>query len=246
MGSTRLPGKVLLELNRRPVLEYVVRRCQAAARVDRVVVATSELPEDDAIEDWCAAAAVDCVRGSSDDVLARFVAAAKAFPCSNVVRITADCPLIDPGIIDAALALHQATGADYTSNEVPPTYPIGFDVEVVKTNILNEVAKIATLQSHREHVTLYIRENLDKFKVVNLEAGINEKNYRLTIDRPEDYLALKALLAMFPPDEMLFSFYQILDKMRRHPELTQINSGIDRFEGVKKSAKSENRKLSWE
>jgi spore coat polysaccharide biosynthesis protein SpsF len=246
MGSSRLPGKVLLPLNGRPVLEYVVRRSAAAARVGNVVVATSDLSEDDTIENWCRENGVTWIRGSSDDVLGRYLHAEKRYPCQNIVRITADCPLVDPGIIDSMLALHQSTGADYTSNEVPPTFPVGFDVEVVKTSVLKKVDALATLKSHREHVTLYIREHTSDFKILNLDSGLSKNDARLTLDRPEDYDALKALLAYFPKDEILFSFYQIMRLMRANPEIAKINSDIDRFEGLKKSIKAEKRKLKWQ
>ncbi len=246
MGSSRLPGKVLLPLNGRPVLEYVVRRSAAAARVENVVVATSDHSEDDAIEEWCGKNSVDCVRGSSDDVLDRYILTEKLFPCENIVRITADCPLVDPGIIDAILALHEYAGTDYTSNEVPPTFPIGFDVEVVKTSILKRVDESASLKSHREHVTLYIREHVSDFSIANLESGLTEIGVRLTLDRSEDYRALKALFEHFSSDEMLFSFYKIMDVIARHPEIIRINSNIDRFEGLKKSVAQEHRKLSWD
>jgi spore coat polysaccharide biosynthesis protein SpsF len=246
MGSTRLPGKVLLPLGQSTVLDYVVYRSSCAARVDRVVVATSDQPEDDAIERWCAENEVFCVRGSSDDVLSRYLLAEENFPCDNIVRITADCPLVDPGIIDSILALHEATDSDYTSNEVPPTYPAGFDTEVVKTEVLRKIGEIAELKSHREHVTLYIRENTDRFKITNQTSAISKGDLRLTLDRPEDYEALKALLAKFPTDDRMFSFYKILETLEKYPEIAGINSGIDRFEGVKKSAREESRKLAWD
>lgn len=245
MGSSRLPGKVLLPLNGKPVLEYVVCRAAAAAKVGRVVVATSDHSEDDAIEKWCFEHKVDCVRGSSDDVLARFLLAQELFPCENIVRITADCPLIDPGIIDSVLALHHETGADYSSNVVPPTFPIGFDTEVIKTSVLKDVAKIAELKSHREHVTLYVRENVQKFKIVNLDSGLPDQGYRLTLDRPEDYEALKAVFALLGTAPFLASFYQIIALLEVHPEIVAINSSIDRFEGLKKTLKSEHRKMPW-
>lgn len=246
MGSSRLPGKVLLPLNGRPVLEYVVRRSAAAARVENVVVATSDHSEDDAIEEWCRKNSVDCVRGSSDDVLARYLLAEQLFPCENIVRVTADCPLVDPGIIDAILALHCQAGADYSSNVVPPTFPVGFDAEAVRTFTLKKVSESAILKSHREHVTLYIREHVSDFTVVNLESGLSKIDARLTLDRPEDYQALKTLFEHFSSDEMLFSFYKIMDVIARHPEIMQINSNIDRFEGVKKAVAQEHRKLSWD
>ncbi len=246
MGSTRLPGKVLLPLHGRPVLDWVVRRSESAYQVNRAVVATSELAEDDAIVEWCKDNGVTCVRGSSDDVLARFLHTVELFPCDNVVRITADCPLVDPGIIDSILALHLEAGADYSSNEVPPTFPVGFDTEVIKTDVLNKIGKLAALKSHREHVTLYVRENTADFKIVNLDSTIDGRKMRLTLDRPEDYQVLQDLMRYLSPVDHLFSYYQILQVVRNHPEILQANSGIDQFEGVKKSARSENRKLAWE
>lgn len=246
MGSTRLPGKVLLPLNGRPVLEYVVRRCSAATAVENVVVATSEMPDDDAIENWCKENDVPCVRGSSDDVLGRYLLAAEKYPCANIIRITADCPLVDPGIVDSILTLHHATDADYTSNVVPPTFPVGFDVEVVKASVLKKIGNLAKLKSHREHVTLYVRENLEKFRVVNLDYALADRRARLTLDRPEDYQALKSLFKHFPPAEILFSFYKIMQILAENPHILELNAEVDRFEGVKKSAESEKRKLAWE
>ncbi|MEW6709534.1 MAG: glycosyltransferase family protein [Candidatus Riflebacteria bacterium] len=246
MGSTRLPGKVLLPLYGRPVLDWVVKRSESAYQVSRAVVATSELAEDDAIVEWCNDNGVACVRGSSEDVLARFLRTVELFPCDNVVRITADCPLVDPGIIDSILALHLEAGADYSSNEVPPTFPVGFDTEVIKTDVLNKIGKLATLKSHREHVTLYVRENTTNFKIVNLDSTIDGRKMRLTLDRPEDYQVLQDLMQHLSPVDHLFSYYQILQVVRNHPEILQANSGIDQFEGVKKSARGENRKLAWE
>ncbi len=246
MGSTRLPGKVLLELNKRPVLEYVVRRAAAAALVNRVVVATSENTEDDQIADWCQKNNVLCVRGSSENVLARYLLAEKMYNCDNIIRVTADCPLIDPGIIDALLSLHNCTAADYTANEIPPTFPAGFDAEVVKTSILKHVGEVASLKSHKEHVTLYIRENTNEFRVVNLDSGIDGRKIRLTLDHPEDYEVLQQLFARFNHDDWLFSYYQIMQMIQRFPEIIALNSGIDRFEGAKKSAARENRKLAWQ
>lgn len=246
MGSSRLPGKVLLPLNGRPVLEYVVRRSAAAVKIENIVVATTDHPEDDAIEEWCRENSVDCVRGSSEDALDRYLLTAKLFPCENIVRVTADCPLVDPGIIDTILALHCQAKADYTSNVAPPTFPVGFDVEAIRTSTLKKVSELTTLQSHREHVTLYIREHLSDFVVSNLESGLSNIEARLTLDHPEDYQVLKNLFEYFPSNLMLFSFYEIMDVIARHPTIVHINSHIDRYEGVKKAVAKEHRKLSWD
>ncbi|MDD3146106.1 MAG: glycosyltransferase family protein [Candidatus Riflebacteria bacterium] len=246
MGSTRLPGKTLLPLGGRPVIEHVIRRSSAAMLVDRVVVATTDQSEDDQVADWCNRHAIHCIRGSSADVLARYLKAISEFPCSNVIRITADCPLIDPGIIDALLCLHAGQGCDYTANVIPPTFPIGFDAEVIRAETLQQLDGSASLTSHREHVTLFIRENLARFKTANLSFGQNFENVRLTLDRDADFQLLARVFAHFASSSELFSFYQVMDFLSQNPELVAINSGIDRFEGVKKSAAGENRRLQWE
>lgn len=246
MGSTRLPGKTMMLLAGLPVLEHVVRRSSAAMLVNRVVVATTDLPGDDELERWCAENAVPCVRGSSEDVLARYILAVEKFPCENLVRITADCPLIDPGIIDALLSLHLDGNKDYTANVIPPTFPVGFDAEVVKSDVLRQVGEKATLNSHREHVTLYIRENLERFAVANLSYGKNYEHIRLTLDRDADYQLLQAVFAHFAASLPLFSFYQVMDFLLQNEHLIKINAQVDRFEGMNKSAAAENRKLKWQ
>ncbi len=243
LGSTRLPGKVLLPLAGLPVLAHVVNRCRCALKVERVVVATTDLPQDDQIEQWCHENEVALVRGSSDDVLARYMLAIDLFPCQNVVRVTADCPLTDPAILDAMLFLHELQDADYTSNVVPSTFPAGFDAEVVKCDSLKRVDSIAKMQSHREHVTLYIRENTSQFKVANLEYCSDFEHFRLTLDRPEDYEVLKLVFNHFSNCAQPVSLYQVLGFLNENQEIVKINAATDRFEGARKSAEQENRSL---
>jgi len=244
LGSTRLPGKVLLDLSGMPILGHVVRRARAASRIDRVIVATTIQAEDDAVADWCDSAGVACFRGAPLDVLDRYVACIDEWPCRRLVRITADCPLIDPGVIDDAVAMHESGSFDYVSDIHPPTFPHGLDIEVVSAELLKTVWKEATLPSHREHVTLFIRENRERFRFGNVTFGRDASRYRVTVDRPEDYEFMKALLALIPPGTELPSLYEILRLLEAHPEIVAINSGQDRYEGAKRSAKAEGRTLS--
>lgn len=144
------------------------------------------------------------------------------------------------------LCLHVSACSDYTSNVIPPTFPVGFDAEVVKTEILQKVDATASLKSHREHVTMYIRENLDQFETANLSFGMDHDKIRLTLDRQEDYEVLKRVFANFAGSDGLFSVYQVLNFLELNPELVSINSSIDRFEGMRKSAAHENRELKWQ
>lgn len=244
MGSTRLPGKVLKMLNGNAVLWHVVKRAGAASLVNRVVVATTENDEDRSIVDWCKENSILCVTGSSEDVLARYIKAANEYPAKTIVRITADCPLVDPGTLDALISLHNNMGADYTSNVLKPTYPAGLDAEVVDAKVLTKVNEIATLKSHREHVTMYIRENLTEFKTASLVFGRNVEHVRLTLDRAEDYEVLSKMFALFSENSQFPSIYEILAIAEAHPEIISINSKIDRYEGMIKSAKNENRNLN--
>lgn len=243
LGSTRLPGKVLLPLQGQPVLAHVCRRAAAASRVDRLVVATTDLPEDEPIVAWCRSAGVPVARGAALDVLARYLAAAEAWPCRQVVRITADCPLVDPGQIDAVVSLLAEGGFDYVSNLHPPTLPIGFDVEAFPLTVLQRVGREATLPSHREHVTLYIREHRDTFRVGNVAFGRDRSAGRFVLDHPEDYEFLRRLFELIPASMHLPSVYELLRLVDAHPDLAAINAKFDRYEGVRRSVGGEQRPM---
>jgi len=224
MSSTRLPGKTLMNLAGRPVIEHVVRRCRAALTVDRVVVALPDAAVDDSLYQWCVANEVPCVRGSTEDVLSRYIKALDVFPCRTLVRITADCPLVDPGLIDSLLFLHETMGNDYTSNVGPPDFPKGFDIEVVSADVLRRVDAIARSQPHREHVTLYIRERASEFRSGSMAFGLEMSDVRLTLDRPEDYQALQKIFDGLVSRQPLCSMYEILAYLHEHPEILAVNS----------------------
>ena len=243
MGSTRLPGKVLMDLAGYPVIDHVVFRASAATRVDRLVVATTDQADDDQLYNWCAQNHICCVRGSCDDVLARFIATLDEYPCDNLIRITADCPFVDPGVIDSLIALHQATSSDYTSNVLEYSFPHGLDAEVVSSAVLRRMGDFTRLASHREHVTLYIRENPDRFATVNLGWGRDDSAIRLTLDHKEDYQVISRLFELLEPAGRLFSLYQVIELAQRMPELFDANAGIDRYEGLRRSLAAEERDL---
>src|ERR1700681_3678960 len=163
MGSTRLPGKVLADLAGKPVLAWVVRAARAALGVDDVWVATSTSAADDAVADWCRSNGVAVHRGSDTDGPQRYRGATTASGAEVVIRITADCPLLDPAVIAQTIRLRSMTGVDYASNVDPPTWPDGLDCEVVTAGALLVAAKEATRPSDREHVTPFVRNNRDRF-----------------------------------------------------------------------------------
>jgi glutamate-1-semialdehyde 2,1-aminomutase/spore coat polysaccharide biosynthesis protein SpsF len=223
MGSTRLPGKVLAELGDRPVLAWVVRAAAAIAGVDRVIVATSVRSDDDRVASWCADADVACFRGSEDDVLDRFLQAARSFRADVVLRITGDCPLLDPQVCGEIVRLLGGSRADYASNVCPPTWPDGLDCEAMTRRALEAAAEAACLPAHREHVTLYLRNNRHRFRVRNLRCPFPDlAGHRWTLDTPEDLQFLRAVVGRAGPERPP-SYLEVLRVLDQNPELVGTN-----------------------
>jgi len=227
LGSSRLPGKVLLPLAGRPVLSHVVERCRAAPGVNRVVVATTEDEEDDAVAACAVACGAGVSLGSADDVLGRFAAAATAFPAERYVRITADCPLADPAVIGAVLDAHIEGGRDYAYNDVPAGFPRGYDVEVVRGEVLAWLAASCHDGASREHVTPYLRDHAADFdvSVVAGEPGADYSGYRLVLDEAADYELLTAVFERLG-GERLFGLGDVLALLAAEPEMAALNRDV--------------------
>lgn len=237
MGSTRLPNKVLKEIAGQPLLWYVVNRVKLAKKVDKVVVATSGSVADDAIEWFCREFDVDCFRGSENDVLDRYFQCSLKYPeYQNIVRITGDCPLIDPAIIDRIIEKFTSGQFDYVSNVLKPTFPDGLDAEIFTRETLETVNRRAKLPSEREHVTTYIIFGSNNFKKRNLEADNDYSNYRLTVDNIEDFEVVEFLIKSSRPDSGYLEYISLLDK---NPEIKNKNSYIKRNEGLAKSLEND-------
>jgi spore coat polysaccharide biosynthesis protein SpsF (cytidylyltransferase family) len=198
-GSTRFPRKVLALLEGRPMLEHVVERALRATTVDQVVVATTLDPADDVVASLAEACGAGVTRGSTDDVLSRYLLAAHEHRADALVRITADCPLIDPAIVDAVVRARETGDADYSSNVEPPTYPHGYDVESITVQCLERVDGEATLPYEREHVTVRVREHLDDYRAAFVVHDRDLSWMRLTVDVPADLVRVARLLAALPP-----------------------------------------------
>jgi len=198
MGSERLPGKVLLELAGRSVLEHVVRRAHGAGQIDDVVVATTAEVRDDAIVDECDRLEVRCHRGPENDVLRRFALTAEAESADLVVRITADCPLIAAAVIDDTVSVLRQQHADYASNTLRRTFPTGLDVECFTFAALQAANREALEDAEREHVTPFIYNRTDRFRAVASASDENHSRFRLTLDRQEDLVFFRGLEAHFP------------------------------------------------
>ncbi len=199
MGSSRLPGKVLKTLAGQRVLDHVVTRVKAASRVDDVIVATSDLPADNAIADHCAARGWMCVRGSETDVLSRYAAAVRASNAEIVVRVTSDCPLFSPRILDDMLAEFDPSTVDYMSTNWPDrSFPVGLDCEVMRADSLLGIAESTTDPYDREHVTAHFYRNPDRFRLAGHRCVLPLAHLRITLDTAEDYDRLVALFSAHP------------------------------------------------
>lgn len=203
MTSTRLPGKVLADIGGKPALQRMIERVKPSRLLDLIVVATTDLPSDDPVAALCGDLGIACFRGDEMDVLGRYVAAARAFRADVVVRLTADCPMHDAAVIDAAIELYQKGGFDHVSNAVRRSYPDGLDVEVMGRNVLERADREARHPFLREHVTTYIRCSrpdlgCGEFVLGHLVWKEDLSKIRWTVDRPEDLERVRRFFAALP------------------------------------------------
>lgn len=229
MSSSRLPGKVLKDINGKPMIAWVVERTRKAKSVDYVAVATTIDPADDAIENWCRESKTACYRGSMFDVLDRFYQAGKLYAADIIVRVTADCPVIDPQVVDETVAAFHSQDADFAANRLPPpwgrTFPIGLDTEVCRFSALAKAWKEAKEAHEREHVMPYLYDMPDRFKIYQLNTSPDYGALRWTVDTPEDLEFIRAVFA-FLPDTENFTWLDVLAVTMQHPELNAINAEI--------------------
>lgn len=233
MSSTRLPGKVLMPLAGRPVLGHVVERIRSCETIADVVVATSIDAMDDAIEAWCQSIDVSCYRGSLNDVLDRYYQASLVRGADAVVRITADCPAIDPTIVDEVV--HGFLAGGYEFYGLAGEFPDGLDCTVFAFSALARAWREAALPSEREHVGPYIEKHPEIFKCGGLKKFSGLSHYRWTLDEPRDYEFLQRIFTKLYQQDQLFLASDVLVLLENEPELLQINSDIVRNEGYLKS-----------
>ena len=224
MGSTRLPGKVLRQLAGRTVLERVVRAARDSDVLDELVVATTAEPVDDAIVAECEAIGVPVHRGPVDDVLTRFLGVLESYESDTVLRFTADCPLLDPELIAlAAKVFAAAPYVDYLSTSIARTLPHGLDVEVVRTEVLRNIDKLAT-EHHRTHVTSYIYSHPEDYNVLGLTMQPDLSHLRLTLDTPDDWRLIEAIIEHF--GDVSVPVRTLTDWLAHRPELTVLNAHV--------------------
>jgi spore coat polysaccharide biosynthesis protein SpsF len=225
MSSSRLPGKVLKPLLGRPMIERQMERLRRAGSLSGIVVATSTRADDDAIAAWCAEAGADCFRGALDDVLGRFLGAleARRWP-EHFVRLTADCPLADPTLIDDVVNAHLSTGADYTHAQEGRTYPKGLDVEVCRTTVLRALEPEAVGED-REHVTRFIYTHPDRYRIHAIKRD-PPLRYRWTVDTPEDFAFVEAVYTDLYSANPAFTSEDVLRWQAAHPDRVLVNTEV--------------------
>lgn len=227
MGSTRLPGKVLLRVLGRPLLDHLLDRLERVASPHRTIVATTTLDEDDPIERLCAARGVPVHRGSAEDVLDRYVGATTAAGASSVARVTGDCPLIDPQIVDRVVTRFRTDGCDYASNTLERTFPRGLDVEVFTKQALEEAGTEAREPDEREHVTPFLYRNPDRYRLCNVASDRDEGSERWTVDTPEDFALVSRIMSELGAGVATAGISEIRSVLDANPDWRRINAHVE-------------------
>ena len=236
MTSSRLPGKVLMDIAGKPMLQHVIERTMRSRSVETVVVATTTNGDDDPIIDLATALGARSFRGSEDDVLGRVVAAVAAEGAEVVIKVTGDMPLIDPGLIDAEVAFFHAGGYDYVSEiamkntpawKADATFPLGFGAEIVRAEVLAEAARSTDDQKDREHVSRYIINRPDRFRLgafaaVGAFAAAERPDVRLAVNTPAELTAVRTIVEALAPTTPAFSIFDVLALLTERPEILDI------------------------
>jgi len=236
MTSTRLPGKVLLPILGKPALEHLIFRLQASKYLDDIVVATTTNKTDEPIVELTKKLSVKCFRGSENDVLDRVLNAARSVAADIIVEITADCPMVDPKLVDRGIKEFYEKNVDYAANIINPTYPNGFDIQVFPVSILEKVATLTNDPIDRVHVSYYIYHHPEIFSLHNWVANPDEAGpeLRVTLDEQKDYEAICKIFELLYPQNPLFSVQDVVKLLNANLEVRAINQYVKQkhvFEG---------------
>lgn len=230
-SSLRLPGKVLKPIKNKPMLIHQIERLENSQMIDKLIVATSDCLSDDVIEEICLKKNIAIYRGSLNNVLDRFYNCAIQYKPKHIVRLTGDCPLIDPYIVDQVIKYHLAKNSSYTSNCHPPTFPDGLDVEIFVFSQLVYAWQNAKLKTDLEHVTPFIRNNIKSSSKSNYESEYDFSFHRWTVDELQDFIFVREVFDELYENNPKFNMQNILELLLQKPELSRINNHISRNEG---------------
>lgn len=236
VSSSRLPGKVLELLGGLPMFLYQIQRVAQCKKINNIVLATSDDVSDDSIVKICEDNQIDYFRGNLNDVLGRFYRAACYYKADIIVRLTADCPLSDPNLIDKMISFYLDHNYDYVSNGIKRTFPDGFDVEIFNFEILEKSYNVARLQSEREHVTPYIIKHPELFKLGSYVQQRDSSKYRVTVDYPEDLQLVRQIVSKL---NKKFSYLEVISLLENNPSLVKLNESFECNEGYKQSVNND-------
>ena len=243
MSSSRLQGKIMKEVFGKPLLIYLVERLLCCKRIKNIILATTVSSEDNPVVALAQELGLKVFRGSENNVLDRFYGAATTFGAKHIMRITADCPLIDPDLLDTLVEYYFSNNLDYASNNNPPTLPDGLDAEIFTFNALEYSHNHAVLPSDLEHVTPYIRNHPKLFKIGNWSYHEDLSHLRWTVDEPEDFDFVRQVIEAIYPGNKNFRTKDILDILHQRPELVKINAHFARNEGYLTSLQEDKKLL---
>lgn len=229
MTSTRLPGKVMKEVLGKPLLEYQIERLKRANEADELVIATTTNDTDQPIVELCKRLGVAYYRGSEEDVLSRYYEAATEFGADIVVRVTSDCPLIDPAVMDKVIKHYKDNrdNYDYVSNTLTRTYPRGMDTAVFSYKVLKEAYFNTKEKLEREHVTPYIYCHPESYRLGNVLYHEDQSQHRWTVDQIEDFLLIDNIIKGLYPNKPHFNITDVLNLLKENPKLVQLNVGVE-------------------
>jgi spore coat polysaccharide biosynthesis protein SpsF len=228
MGSSRLPGKVLMESVGKPMLELMVERLKRVPSLDGIVIATTTNPGDGPIEELAGRLGIGCHRGSEDDVLARLLGAAEEHDIGVVVQTTGDCPLIDPVVVEECIQIYRRSNVDYVSNILERSYPIGMDTQVFAASVLADVARRTDDPIDREHGSVFIYHHPEIYSLKNVSApeALTDPKLRLTLDTAQDYKLINRVFEDLYPANSAFTLGNVLTLLRNNPDYRAFNAGV--------------------
>ncbi len=233
--STRLPNKVMADIFGKPLIIHLLERVKESTTINEIILATTTRSVDTPLVNVVRDYGFPVFRGNCNDVLDRYYKAATKYNADGIVRITGDCPLIDPAVVDKVTHVFLKHQYDYVTNTLEPTYPDGLDVEVFSYNALQKTWGEAILVSEREHVTSYLRNHPEKFSLKDVKHTIDLSYMRWTVDQQEDLTFVREVFKRLYNKQKIFHLQDIVDLLQKHPELIEINNGIQRNEGYLRS-----------
>lgn len=219
MNSSRLPGKIMLNLNGAPMISRQIARIKKSKLISELIVATSSDKSDDILADFLTSIGVDFIRGDMDDVLSRFISIIDLKKPKAIIRLTADCPLVMPELIDVMISEFRKHQPDYLSNTLQPTFPDGLDIEIVSSEALNKLCKLSLTSAEKEHVTLGIYSRPSEFSLLNFRSSNNLEQERWTVDYMDDYIFISEIYKHFQGKEDEFNFTDVLKLIKDQPIL---------------------------